>query len=161
MPNLNSAGVFELTACARWWLLSAETESDDSTAARSHTRTDGKRLGALEFGGEERVCDAVAWKARTEVPAASGEAVRPVKPTAWHQTSSARGPCSLYFDFFISTWVFFCGKGGPEPRLVYTWLRPCYSLQQRPLNGPLNLENTVGSSICRVSLNGSLSIWIL
>jgi hypothetical protein len=33
-----------------------------------------------------------------------------------------------------------------------------YSLQQRPLNGPLNLENAVGSSICRVSLNGSLSI---
>jgi hypothetical protein len=33
-----------------------------------------------------------------------------------------------------------------------------YSLQQRPLNGPLNLENVVGSSICRVSLNGSLSI---
>jgi hypothetical protein len=36
-----------------------------------------------------------------------------------------------------------------------------YSLQQRPLNGPLNLENAAGSSICRVSLNGSLSIWIL
>jgi hypothetical protein len=33
-----------------------------------------------------------------------------------------------------------------------------YSLQQRPLNGPLNLENAAGSSICRVSLNGSLSI---
>jgi hypothetical protein len=33
-----------------------------------------------------------------------------------------------------------------------------YSLQQRPLNGPLNLENVAGSSICRVSLNGSLSI---
>jgi hypothetical protein len=33
-----------------------------------------------------------------------------------------------------------------------------YSLQQHPLNGPLNLENAVGSSICRVSLNGSLSI---
>jgi hypothetical protein len=32
------------------------------------------------------------------------------------------------------------------------------SLQQRPLNGPLNLENAAGSSICRVSLNGSLSI---
>jgi hypothetical protein len=29
-----------------------------------------------------------------------------------------------------------------------------YSLQQRPLN----LENAVGSSICRVSLNDSLSI---
>jgi hypothetical protein len=36
-----------------------------------------------------------------------------------------------------------------------------YSLQQRPLNGSLNLENAVGSSICRVSLNGSLSILIL
>jgi hypothetical protein len=33
-----------------------------------------------------------------------------------------------------------------------------YSLQQRPLNSPLNLENAAGSSICRVSLNGSLSI---
>jgi hypothetical protein len=33
-----------------------------------------------------------------------------------------------------------------------------YSLQQRPLNGSLNLENAAGSSICRVSLNGSLSI---
>jgi hypothetical protein len=33
-----------------------------------------------------------------------------------------------------------------------------YSLQQRPLNGPLNLENAAGSSICRVSLNGYLSI---
>jgi hypothetical protein len=33
-----------------------------------------------------------------------------------------------------------------------------YSLQQCPLNGPLNLENAAGSSICRVSLNGSLSI---
>jgi hypothetical protein len=33
-----------------------------------------------------------------------------------------------------------------------------YSLQQRPLNGPLNLENVVGFSIGRVSLNGSLSI---
>jgi hypothetical protein len=33
-----------------------------------------------------------------------------------------------------------------------------YSLQQRPLNGPLNLENDAGSSICRVSLNGSLYI---
>jgi hypothetical protein len=36
-----------------------------------------------------------------------------------------------------------------------------YSLQQRPLNGSLNLDNAAGSSICRVSLNGSLSIWIL
>ena len=33
-----------------------------------------------------------------------------------------------------------------------------YSLQQRPLNSPLNLENAVGSSIYRVSLNDSLSI---
>jgi hypothetical protein len=33
-----------------------------------------------------------------------------------------------------------------------------YSLQQRPLNGPLNLENVAGSSIRTVSLNGSLSI---
>jgi hypothetical protein len=33
-----------------------------------------------------------------------------------------------------------------------------YSLQQRPLNGPLNLENVAGSSIYRVSLNDSLSI---
>jgi hypothetical protein len=33
-----------------------------------------------------------------------------------------------------------------------------YSLQQRLLNGPLNLENAARSSIRRVSLNGSLSI---
>jgi hypothetical protein len=33
-----------------------------------------------------------------------------------------------------------------------------YSLQQRPLNGLLNLEDAVESSIYRVSLNGSLSI---
>jgi hypothetical protein len=33
-----------------------------------------------------------------------------------------------------------------------------YSLQQRSLNGPLNLEDAAGSSIYRVSLNGSLSI---
>jgi hypothetical protein len=33
-----------------------------------------------------------------------------------------------------------------------------YSIQQRPLNGPLNLEDAAGSSIYRVSLNGSLSI---
>jgi hypothetical protein len=33
-----------------------------------------------------------------------------------------------------------------------------YSLQQRPLNDPLNLENTIGSSIYIVSLNGPLSI---
>jgi hypothetical protein len=33
-----------------------------------------------------------------------------------------------------------------------------YSFQQRLLNGPLNLESVAGSSICRVSLNGSLSI---
>jgi hypothetical protein len=33
-----------------------------------------------------------------------------------------------------------------------------HSLQQRPLNSHLNLENAVGSSIYRVSLNGSLSI---
>jgi hypothetical protein len=59
---------------------------------------------------------------------------------------------------------------GPELRLAPT--RPSkgsctlnlededvlYSLQQRPLNGSLNLENAAGSSICRVSLNGSLSI---
>jgi hypothetical protein len=31
-----------------------------------------------------------------------------------------------------------------------------YALQQRPLNGPLNLEDTVGFSIYRVSLNGPL-----
>jgi hypothetical protein len=30
--------------------------------------------------------------------------------------------------------------------------------QQRLLNGPLNLENAAGFSICRVSLNSSLSI---
>jgi hypothetical protein len=33
-----------------------------------------------------------------------------------------------------------------------------YTLQQRPLNGPLNLEDAAGFSIYRVSLNGSLSI---
>jgi hypothetical protein len=33
-----------------------------------------------------------------------------------------------------------------------------YALQQRPLNGPLNLEDAVGFSIYRVSLNGPLSI---
>jgi hypothetical protein len=33
-----------------------------------------------------------------------------------------------------------------------------YALQQRPLNGPLNLEDAAGFSIYRVSLNGSLSI---
>jgi hypothetical protein len=32
-----------------------------------------------------------------------------------------------------------------------------YSLQQRPLNGPLNLEDAAGSSIYRVSLNGFLA----
>jgi hypothetical protein len=32
------------------------------------------------------------------------------------------------------------------------------SLPQRPLNDPLNLDDAVGSSIYRVSLNGSLSI---
>jgi hypothetical protein len=36
-----------------------------------------------------------------------------------------------------------------------------YALQQRPLNGPLNLEDTAEFSIYRVSLNGPLSIWIL
>jgi hypothetical protein len=36
-----------------------------------------------------------------------------------------------------------------------------YALQQRPLNGPLNLEDAAGFSIYRVSLNGPLSIWIL
>jgi hypothetical protein len=33
-----------------------------------------------------------------------------------------------------------------------------YSLQQRSLNDPLNLENVVRSSIYRVSLNVTLSI---
>jgi hypothetical protein len=33
-----------------------------------------------------------------------------------------------------------------------------YALQQRPLNGPLNLENVAGFSIYRVSLNAPLSI---
>jgi hypothetical protein len=33
-----------------------------------------------------------------------------------------------------------------------------YALQQRPLNGPLNLEDAVGFSIYRVSLNGPLYI---
>jgi hypothetical protein len=33
-----------------------------------------------------------------------------------------------------------------------------YSLQQRPLDDPLNLENVVESSIYRVSLNVTLSI---
>jgi hypothetical protein len=33
-----------------------------------------------------------------------------------------------------------------------------YALQQRPLNGPLNLENAAGFSIYRVSLNDPLSI---
>jgi hypothetical protein len=33
-----------------------------------------------------------------------------------------------------------------------------YALQQRPLNGSLNLEDAAGFSIYRVSLNGSLSI---
>jgi hypothetical protein len=33
-----------------------------------------------------------------------------------------------------------------------------YALQQRPLNGPLNLEDAAGFSIYRVSLNGTLSI---
>jgi hypothetical protein len=33
-----------------------------------------------------------------------------------------------------------------------------YALQQRPLNGPLNLEDAAGFSIYRVSLNGPLSI---
>jgi hypothetical protein len=32
-----------------------------------------------------------------------------------------------------------------------------YALQQRPLNGPLNLEDAAGFSIYRVSLNGPLS----
>jgi hypothetical protein len=32
------------------------------------------------------------------------------------------------------------------------------SLQQRPLNGSLNLDDAAESSIYRVSLNGSLSI---
>jgi hypothetical protein len=33
-----------------------------------------------------------------------------------------------------------------------------YALQQRPLNGPLNLEDAARFSIYRVSLNGLLSI---
>jgi hypothetical protein len=33
-----------------------------------------------------------------------------------------------------------------------------YVLQQRSLNGPLNLEDAAGFSIYRVSLNGPLSI---
>jgi hypothetical protein len=33
-----------------------------------------------------------------------------------------------------------------------------YALQQRPLNGPLNLEDDAGFSTYRVSLNGPLSI---
>jgi hypothetical protein len=33
-----------------------------------------------------------------------------------------------------------------------------YALHQRPLNGPLNLEDTARFSIYIVSLNGSLSI---
>jgi hypothetical protein len=33
-----------------------------------------------------------------------------------------------------------------------------YALQQRPLNGPLNLEDAAGFSIYRVSLNDHLSI---
>jgi hypothetical protein len=33
-----------------------------------------------------------------------------------------------------------------------------YALQQRPLNGSLNLENAAGFSIYRVFLNGPLSI---
>jgi hypothetical protein len=33
-----------------------------------------------------------------------------------------------------------------------------YTLQQRTLNGPLNLENAAGFSIYRVSLNNPLSI---
>jgi hypothetical protein len=33
-----------------------------------------------------------------------------------------------------------------------------YTLQQHPLNGPLNLEDDAGFSIYRVSLNGPLSI---
>jgi hypothetical protein len=33
-----------------------------------------------------------------------------------------------------------------------------YALQQRSLNGPLNLEDAAGFSIYRVSLNGPLSI---
>jgi hypothetical protein len=33
-----------------------------------------------------------------------------------------------------------------------------YALQQRPLNGSLNLEDAAGFSIYRVSLNGHLSI---
>jgi hypothetical protein len=33
-----------------------------------------------------------------------------------------------------------------------------YSLQQRPLNGSLNLDDVAGSSIYRVSLNDFLSI---
>jgi hypothetical protein len=33
-----------------------------------------------------------------------------------------------------------------------------YALQQRYLNGPLNLEDAAGFSIYRVSLNGILSI---
>jgi hypothetical protein len=33
-----------------------------------------------------------------------------------------------------------------------------YTLQQRPLNGLLNLEDAAGFSIYRVSLNGTLSI---
>jgi hypothetical protein len=36
-----------------------------------------------------------------------------------------------------------------------------YALQQRPLNGYLNLEDAAGFSLYRVSLNGSLSISIL
>jgi hypothetical protein len=33
-----------------------------------------------------------------------------------------------------------------------------YALQQRPLDGPLNLEDAAGFSIYRVSLNDPLSI---
>jgi hypothetical protein len=33
-----------------------------------------------------------------------------------------------------------------------------YSLQQRHLNGPLNLEDAVGSFIYRISLNSPLSV---
>jgi hypothetical protein len=36
-----------------------------------------------------------------------------------------------------------------------------YALQQRTLNGPLNLEDAAGFSIYRVSLNDPLFIWLL
>jgi hypothetical protein len=59
MPNLNSSRVFD--SMHEEVTDEIESQRGDSTAARSHTRTEEKCLGALEFGREERVCDTVAW----------------------------------------------------------------------------------------------------